>query len=171
LFHAGKTTTPELFHVSEKTRPGNYSWIGCWRAVFSVGSGRAGPPWKVLPGTLKSRSAPKYFLLESRRALKSSNWDVEEQASIEIFLVGKQASPENLLGMLKKRVSPEKYFLLESRPALKKLYLGFWRAGQPRNISCWKASQPWKALPGMLKSRPALKNSTWDVEEQASLEK
>jgi hypothetical protein len=54
------------------------------------------PALKISTYELKSRPArQKYFLLECRPALKSSTWDVEEQAS-----------PENLLGMLKKASHP-----------------------------------------------------------------
>jgi hypothetical protein len=117
LFHAGEKTNPELFQVAEKTRPWKLSWIGCcllrgiWRADHpwkvlpgrwragqhrNISCWKPGQPWKVLPGMLKSRIALKYFLLESRPALKSPTWDVDEQARSEIFLVGKQASPEKI---------------------------------------------------------------------------
>jgi hypothetical protein len=41
-----------------------------------------------------TRPALKYFLLESRPALKSSTWDAEEQPSPKIPNFLKQASPE-----------------------------------------------------------------------------
>jgi hypothetical protein len=58
------------------------------------------------PWDLEEQDTLKYFLLESRPALKNSTWDVGEQASPEIFFVRKQASPE-------------------------KFYLGCRRTGQP----------------------------------------
>jgi hypothetical protein len=38
-------------------------------------------------------------------------------------------------------------------------------------LGFWRVGQPWKIFPGMLKKiRPALNNFTWDVEEQANPE-
>ncbi len=155
LFHAGKTTNPELFMFQRKQgRKLFLNWL--LKSCLLRGILKSRPALKSSTWTLKSRSAPKYFLLETRPALKSSTWDAKEQDSPEIFFVGKQASPEQF-------------------------YLGCWRAGQPRNISSWKAGQPWKVLPWMLKStpalkyfllesgRPALKSSTWDIESRPAL--
>ncbi len=44
---------------------------------------------------LQSGQGPKHFLELVAEELLSP-WDLEEQASPEIFLVGKQASPEKL---------------------------------------------------------------------------